>query len=174
MQNGRRTAHTRMTARRMAPWLLLFTLPACIDRTRLNATCEWTHDSARTLDLAAPADRRHLVADAQLAEGLAVRYADTEHRRRSGYGGHGGLIDHGRLLHECFGTLARRIEQDHGVAAVQIDEARRVRDPRFDLSVALVFVALYAFVSMRVARWIPAASSTPVEWLGCSSPQRHR
>ena len=138
----------------MAACLLLLTLPACIDRTRLNATCDWTSDLARTLDLAAPADRRHLVADAQLAEGLAVRYADTEHRRRFGYGGHGGLIDHGRLLHECFATLASRIERDHGVTAGQIDEARGVRDPRFDLPVALVFVGLYAFASARIARWI--------------------
>src|SRR5919199_2911249 len=75
--------------RAFAPWLLLLVCTCgCIDRTRTNSTCEWTRDSAFPLDLANPDDQRHLVADGQLAEELAVRYADSEHKRQFGYEGH--------------------------------------------------------------------------------------
>lgn len=132
--------------RRVWPWLLVgLYATGCIDRSRLNSSCEWTNDSSVALDLTLPADRQHLIADAQLAEGLAVRRADTEHKQRFGYGGHGGLIEHGRVLHECFGALANRIERDHGVTAAQIDEARGQRSPAFDVAVAVPFLALYVF-----------------------------
>jgi hypothetical protein len=113
----------------------------------LNSNCEWTRDSAFALDLTRPGDRRHLVADAQLAEGLAVKYADTEHRRRSGYGGHGGLLEYGGVLRQCYGPLANRIARDHQVSAAEVDAARRVRDPRFDAPVQLSFAGFYTFIA---------------------------
>jgi hypothetical protein len=140
--------------RRFSLGLVLLGACGCIDRTRLNSTCAWTHDSAFPLDLANPAHRRHLVADAQLAEGLAVRYADTEHKRRSGYGGHGGLLEYGGVLHQCFDPLVARIERDHGVTAAQIREARPVRDARFDAAVLLSFAVVYLAASLAAVRWI--------------------
>ena len=134
--------------------LILLAACGCIDRTRLNATCAWTQDSAFPLDLTNPAHRRHLVADAQLAEGLAVRYADTEHKRRTGYGGHGGLLEYGGVLRQCFDPLAARIERDHGVTAAQIHDARPVRDARFDGAVLLTFALGYVGASMAAAGWI--------------------
>jgi hypothetical protein len=140
---------------RVFPWLLAACAAAgCIDRTRLNAACEWTRDSTFPLALANPADYRHLVADAQLAEGLAVRYADTEHKRRTGYGGHGRLLDYGRVLSRCYDTLVERIQRDHAVTAADIDQARAVRDASFDAPVALSFVALYVVAAAGVVRWI--------------------
>jgi len=134
--------------------LVLFGACGCVDRTRLNATCAWTHDSAFALDLTNPAHRRNLVADAQVAEGLAVRYADTEHKRRSGYGGHGGLLEYGGVLHQCFDPLVARIERDHGVTAAQIREARPVRDARFDAAVLLSFASGYVAASLVACGWI--------------------
>jgi hypothetical protein len=47
-------------------------------------SCARTDDSAVPLDLTTAPGQRHLVADAQLAERIAVRYADGEHTRRVG------------------------------------------------------------------------------------------
>jgi uncharacterized membrane protein YjgN (DUF898 family) len=144
---------SRLT-RACALLLLIVCAAGCIDRTRLNPGCEWTGDAAVPLDLTRRADRRHLVADAQLAEGLAVRYADTEHRRRFGYGGHGGLIDKGRLLHACMASLVEIIERDHAVTAAQIEAARPQRNPWFDGPVMLSFVAIYVLAAISACRSI--------------------
>jgi hypothetical protein len=126
-------------------WLLvLLCAPGCIDRSRINSTCEWTRDSVFPLDMTNPAHQQHLIGDAQLAEELSVRYADTEHKRRFGYERHGGLIDYGRVVHECMAKLVTVIERDHGVTAAQIDQARGRRDWTFDSAVMLSFGGMYA------------------------------
>lgn len=136
-------------------WLLLMgAVSGCIDRSRLNADCAWTGDLAAPLDLAQASDRRHLTDDAQLAEGVAVRTADTQHKRRFGYGGHGGLIEHGRVVRECMATLAAAIERNHGVTAAQIDAARAQRNPWFDAPVILSFAAAYALAAAFASAWI--------------------
>src|SRR5258706_9480862 len=90
----------------LAPWfLLLVAVPGGIDRSRVNANCEWTGDSSFPIDQQNTAHQQHLVADAQLAEELAIRYADAEHKRLFGYEGHGGLIDNGQLSVGCMATL---------------------------------------------------------------------
>ena len=150
---------------RCAAALVAISAAACIDRTRLNATCEWTDDRAGALDPARPADHRHLVADAQLAEGLAVRFADTEHRRRSGYGGHGRLLDHGEVLHACMDRMVAAIERQHGVTAAQIDAARGERSWWFDGPVIGVYAVWYVLGAALLSRWLQrrfADGSRPV------------
>jgi hypothetical protein len=134
--------------------MLLLCGVGCIDRTRLNAECAWIGDTPFQLNLADATHRRHLTADAQLAEGVAVRYADTEHRRRFGYGGHGGLVDHGAVLHACFDTLVAKIEHNHGVTRAEIDAARAQRDLRFDAPVLLSFAVVYVVAALFVNDWI--------------------
>ena len=82
--------------RSLPPWLVLVAVMAvslavnraiclgCVDRHRGNRTCEWTGDTAFPIDVRNPAHWEHLVGDAQLAEELAIRYADTEFARRFG------------------------------------------------------------------------------------------
>ena len=134
--------------------LVLVCASGCIDRARQNPRCEWTRDSAFPLNLTNPDDRKHLIADAQLAEDLAVRYADAAHKQRFGYTGHGGLIDHGRVVHECMATLVAVIERTHGVTAMEIDEARAERNPMFDVPVILSFVAIYMLGAAAAAVWL--------------------
>src|SRR5262245_50393254 len=134
--------------------LLLLCSAGCIDRTRLNADCAWIGDTPVRLDPASLNDRRHLIADAQLAEGVAVKYADTAHRRRYGYGGHGRLVDHGGVLYACFDTLVADIERNHGVTKADINAARAQRDLRFDAPVMLSFMMLYSIVAVIANRWI--------------------
>ena len=80
-----------------AVWATYQKCPGCIDRARANSNCEWTGDTAFALDPLNVAHRRHLVADAHLAEELAVRHADWEFGRR---------LAAGRIAHEPNWRLA--------------------------------------------------------------------
>ncbi len=135
-------------------WATYKTCPGCIDRTRANGNCEWTGDSAFAVDRQNVAHRRHLVADAHLAEELAVRYADGEFGRRYGVAHHGGLLDAGLFRRECLGRMLLAIEQNHHVTAAQLDVARAQRDLRFDAAVALLFVPFYALAAIGASRWV--------------------
>ena len=120
--------------------------PGCIERRRINQSCEWTGDAAFPIDSNDPAHRRHLVADAQLAEDLAIRRADAEFGRLSGYEApqpHGGLIDGGRVRNDCMATLVAAIETNHAVTAEQIAAARGEHSRLFDAAAALSFVPLF-------------------------------
>lgn len=124
--------------------------PGCIDRSRVNKTCAWTGDSSFRVDSRDSAHQWHLVADAQLAEELAIRYADAEFGRLHGYEAHGGL--EGSVRQTCMAQLVATIERSHGVSADQIEAARGRRDWRFDAAVALLFVPLYAAGALLACR----------------------
>jgi hypothetical protein len=148
--------------RRIVPWLLLLVAmaggigatyagcPGCIERGRVNSTCEWIGDTTFVLDAQNRGHQHHLIADAQLAEELAIRYADAEHERLFGTYGHGGLIDHGRVRNECMARLVARIESGHAVTSDQIGVARGRRNWLFDLAVGLLFLLFYGFGATTV------------------------
>ena len=118
--------------------------PGCVDRHRGNRSCEWIGDPPFRIDLHNPAHRQHLVADGQLAEELAIRFADTEHARR--FGGayaHGGLLAGGRVRNDCMNRLVATIETNHAVTVEQVESARAVRNPIFDGVVLLLFLPIY-------------------------------
>jgi hypothetical protein len=139
----------------LASWVLVCVCVAgCIDRQRVNRTCDWTGDATFPLDLLNPADRQHLIEDGQLAEELAIRYADAEHKRRFGTEAHGGLLDHGRVRNECMARLVAAIESDHAVAAEQIDVARAQRSPAFDLAAGLSFLPIYSLGVIVICRGV--------------------
>ncbi len=142
--------------RRLLAWSCLAAAVAsgCIDRSRVNADCEWTDDSTFRIDTRDPAQWQHLIGDAQLAEELAIRYADREYGRRWGYTGHGGLIDHGEPRNACMARLVARIEDDHGVSAAQVTAARGQRNRTFDLAVALLFLPGYLVAATIACRAI--------------------
>ena len=141
--------------------------PGCLDRARQNETCAWTGDSAFPIDPSNPAHQQHLVHDAQLAEDLAGRYADAEHERLYGWHGHGGLIDHRRVVYECYGRLVAAIEKNHPVSPQQINAARPHRSLAFDLGVWLSFWPLYLVAAMATVGWSGrhfAGSDRPIRW----------
>ena len=118
--------------------------PGCVDRHRGNRICEWTDDTTFRIDMSNPAHREHLVADAQLAEELAIRYADTEYARRfGGAKAHGGLLDGGRVRNDCMKRIVAAIEHNHAVTAEQVEFARAGRNPIFDSVVLLLFLPMY-------------------------------
>lgn len=146
-----------------AMWATYQKCPGCIDRARANSNCEWTGDTAFAVDPLNVAHRRHLVADAHLAEELAVRHADWEFGRRFGFEHHGGLLDGGRFRGECLDRMLRALEQHHGVTREQVDVARAQRDLRFDAAVTLLFVPFYLLAATGAGRWAFRRFS-PEEW----------
>jgi hypothetical protein len=98
--------------------------------------------------------QKHLVADAHLAEELAIRRADAEFGRRFGVEHHGGLIDNGRFRRECLVRMFDAIQSNHRVTSEQIRFARSQRNHIFDLAVVLLFVPIYSFGSAVVCRWL--------------------
>ena len=144
------------------PWLLLVVLmtggvgatylacPGCIDRHRGNKACEWKSDSTFPIDIRSSGHRQHLIVDAQLAEELAVRYADAEYARRfGGSEAHGGLLDEGRVRNDCMARLVTAIEHNHGVTSEQVAIARAARNPIFDSLVMLLFIPLYSCATWK-------------------------
>jgi len=117
--------------------------PGCIDRSRVNKGCEWTGDAAFQIDRNNSAQRQHLVADAQLAEDLAIRHADAEFNRLYGSEAHGGLIDNGRVVRECMARLVGAIEANHAVTPEQIAVARGERSRLFDTAAAVSFLPFF-------------------------------
>jgi hypothetical protein len=135
-------------------WGLYARCPGCIDRTRVNTACAWTGDTAFVIDPANVAQREHLVADAQLAEELAIRHADAEVGKRFGVEHHGGLLEHGSFRQACLARMFQEIEQHHRVSAEQILVARGQRDRLFDLAVVVLFLPLYAFATIGGSLWL--------------------
>lgn len=125
--------------------------PGCIERSRVNKSCDWTGDTAFAIDWNNPAHRQHLVADAQLAEDLAVRRADTEFNRLYGIEADGGQIDHGRFRKACMARLVRAIEANHAVTAEQIAVARGARSRLFDAAATVSFLPLFLLCAIRVS-----------------------
>jgi hypothetical protein len=91
-------------------WLALFVLPMCVvgclDRARVNTRCEWDEQSVRALDLNDWSQLRHLYQDVELAEELAIRYADEVHKERFGFDGF--------ISWMIVGVIARRFPVDDG------------------------------------------------------------
>jgi hypothetical protein len=153
---------------RSLAWLLvLVAVSGCLDRRRVNVTCEWTGDSVFPIDSQNPGQRQHLVADAQLAEEVAIRYADREHLRRFGTEAHGGLIDQGRLRQQCMSRMVDAIRRNHQVTAEQVQVARGQRNQALDLAAGLTFLPIYAFGSFLVCGWLRRRFSLdgPTVWL---------
>ncbi len=141
-------------------WATYVTCPGCIDRTRVNKTCEWNGDTSFPLDPGNEAHRQHLVADAQLAEELAIRYADAEFGRRAGVEHHGGLLDNGEFRRECLSRMLNAVERNHDVTAAQVRVARGQRNRTFDIAVGLLFLPLYLLGGIAASRWLSRRLAT--------------
>jgi hypothetical protein len=160
------------------PWLIVFTLvavgaaatrmvcPGCLDRSRFNKACQWMGDTPFPLDAQNPRHQTHLVADAQLAEELAIRYADLEFKRRFRVAEHhGGLLDEGRFRSECLTRMFKAIEEGHNVTPAQVQAARGGRHWVYDAAVVLLFLPFYSLGAVMVCRRLSdrfAADGLPV------------
>ena len=160
--------------RRIIPSLavVLLCLTACLDRARVNNKCEWSPDGLRTLDLSNWPQQRHLYADVELAEELAIRYADAKYQERTGFYGHGGLIDGGRLRDSCMASLERSVAQAHGLTVQQVEQARvrGYRNPFWDTGVLLSFAGVYGLLAWLLARALSRRIPAEEGWLAVAAP----
>ena len=147
-------------------WATYMSCPGCIDRTRVNNACEWTGDSSFPIDSQHTEHRKHLVADAQLAEELAIRHADAEFGRRFGVDHHGGLIDNGGFRRACLSRMLGAIETNHDVTSEQVRVARGQRNSTFDLAVGLLFLPFYSLGASVASRWLSRRFASDDRYVG--------
>ena len=108
----------------------------------INSACIWVENDNRTLDLASPADRRHLRYDAITAEDVAIRWADQNFH----------LLPEWDLRREqCMEKLFNGVARNHAVDAGLVRQYHLKRDVPLDSVVILAFGALYAFVAYYIA-----------------------
>jgi phage shock protein PspC (stress-responsive transcriptional regulator) len=132
--------------------VLRLTCPGCVDQARANTDCELIADRPSKIDVSISAQWRHLVSDAQLAEELAVQYADAKFYRwaypiRTATSGpvqtsetH---ADNVRAQVDCLARLNTVIEDLHGVTSLQRTLANQQRSVLFDSLVVLSFLPMY-------------------------------
>jgi len=141
--------------------VLRLTCPGCVDQSRANTNCELTADRSFAIDVNNPAQWRHLVRDAQLAEELAVQYGDANFYRwafpaRTAASGpvqtSDTHADNVRAQVACLARLNAVIASAHAVTAEQIAVARGARSRVRDGMVLLLFVPLYAAACGSVCR----------------------
>jgi hypothetical protein len=140
-------------------WVVLVVMSSggCVPRGRVNAACAWSGDAASPIDPRAAPGARHLRQDAELAEELAIRYADATRGSRSGH--YAGADEYRRARDHCMDALFDTIARTHGVDAAVVRAAIGNRPAAFDAvvlaSFALVYVLAAAIVASALARRFP-------------------
>src|SRR5882724_10116016 len=131
----------------LAALLFSLTIVGCVRRDGRNADCKWPAETA-----AHSADARHLSADAEFAEDLAIRYADTHHGLRTPYYVSGEAYDAAR--DGCMAALFEQIAKEHGVPAAQVSGSLGRNRAQIDIAVNLPFALLYGLVAAAAARMV--------------------
>src|SRR5262249_3687374 len=110
------------------------------------ADCKWPADTRGH-----SADARHLSADAEFAEDLAIRYADTHYGLRTpGYVS--GEV-YGAARDQCMGSLFEQIAKEHRVSLEVVSRALGHNRVRVDLAINLPFLVLCYWTVIALARW---------------------
>src|SRR6185295_4070837 len=132
----------------------LTSLTGCVRRDGRNNDCQWPAEAPAPLDLSNLAHERHLAADAQFAEELAIRHGDSFRGRES-------VEERGRRVEACTAQLFTWIVRLHDVTMEDVERARAWRETRVDLvtvfaPMALAFGVVAVFAAGRVRRRFPA------------------
>jgi len=135
---------------RTAPRLvgvLVFALAAggCVRRDGRNSDCRWPGETSNQ-----PASARHLSADAEFAEDLAIRYADIHFGRHSPNPSE----DYGPERDRCMERLFEAIGTEHDVPVEQVSGSLGRNRAYLDMAEVLPFALLYGLAAMMVARMI--------------------
>lgn len=127
--------------------VMIFVLGAggCVRRDGRNSYCRWPGEAPNR-----QVSARHLSADAEFAEDLAIRYADS----------HFGLHSpnpsetYGAERDRCMERLFEEIGNEHGVPVEQVSGSLGRNRAYVDMAEVLPFALLYGLAAMMVARLI--------------------
>lgn len=142
-----RMLDVRAKSRVLLSALAMAATSGCIRRDGRNSDCKWPGETP--LRAATPA---HLSADAEFAEDLAIRYADTHHGLRTA--GYVSGEAYGAARDGCMLALFDRIAIGHGVRAEDVTRALGRNRALVDAAVLLPFGFLYLLGAHRCVRWI--------------------
>lgn len=121
---------------------LVFVLSAagCVRRDGRNSDCRWPAEDSNH-----SADARHLSADAEFAEDLAIRYADTH------FGRHNPSEEYGPERDRCMAKLFEEIATEHGVPVEQVSSSLGRNRAYIDVAEILPFALLYGLAAVTIA-----------------------
>lgn len=141
--------------------LCLCCLQGCLRRGPRNSNCQWPSESSTALDLRTLSQQRHLSEDAELAEDLAIRYADVHHGPHSGH--FEGMVEYARARDQCMAGLFQNVARTHQLSETQVRQFLGRRRSDWDLAVSFSFAVLYGWSAYALAGWVnrlyPASES---------------
>ncbi len=112
----------------------------CVRRDGRNAECRWPPEAGRR----SPTPR-HLSADAEFAEDLAIRYADTQ------YGLHTPNYSspqiYGSARDGCMQQLFQQVAREHGVPVEEVSRSLAHNRTFVDVAETVPFVLLYIWAA---------------------------
>jgi hypothetical protein len=120
-------------------------MAGCVRRDGRNSDCQWPGEKPVRAPTA-----RHLSEDAEFAEDLAIRHADTHHGLRTPKSGEA----YASARDRCLGSLYETTAREHGVPVNAVSGALGRNRGYVDLVEYLSFFLLYCCVSIALARWI--------------------
>jgi len=121
--------------------VLLLCAAACVRRDGRNSDCKWPAENIRH----APTSR-HLSADAEFAEDLAIRYADSH------FGRYNPSDNYGDERDRCMQALFKKAAEEHGVPVDHVSDSLGQNRVYVDLTEILSFTTLYFLAAVVVAR----------------------
>jgi hypothetical protein len=130
-----------------AAMMYLVFAQCCERRETRNADCRWVPENPLHA-----ATEYHLSADAEVAEDLAIRYADSHYGlHTTNYVSNDVYVD---ARHACMQSLFQQIAKQHGVGLERVSGALGHNRGRVDIAVNLPFAVLYVAAVLLVSRSI--------------------
>lgn len=162
---GQECPRTRRVMKSLTPvWLLLLlSLSGCARVDQRNSNCEWSSGTPASFDLRNPSQQRQLSQDAQLAEDLAIRYADTHNGIHSGH--FEGEAEYARARDQCMSALFGTIANAHGVTEGQVRASLLQRSAYLDLAVILSFALFFCLAATSITGRLWRRFPPQEEWI---------
>jgi hypothetical protein len=129
-----------------AALLLLAWTPGCVRRDGRNSDCRWPAETGERR-----VDAGHLSADAELAEDLAIRYADARGLRTPYYVSG---TDYDAARDRCMADLFGAIARTHGVPVNSVSGSLGQNRALIDTAEIVPFVLLFCWGASAATRMI--------------------
>src|ERR1700691_1194029 len=121
--------------------LIVLGAAGCVRRDGRNSDCRWPTEASNH-----SADARYLSADAEFAEDLAIRYADTH------FGRHNSSEEKGLERDRCMAKLFEEVAKERGVSVEQVSSSLGQNREYIDVAEILPFALLYGLAAVTITR----------------------